>query len=268
MARTFGRNCGTTVRIARFQNCYDKQTEIYTKEGFKFFKDITANDEIATLNSENFIEFHKPIDIQTFDYNGVMYKLSSRSIDQLITPEHYVYASNRYNSKMKYQSIKNLWGRDIRMTRLSNWKGSRQRMFSLPECTMSDGRKMDKYGSAKEINMNDWLSFLGYYLSEGSAFKVKNKDNSTNGYRVVITQAPGKIQNKILKTLRNIGYDPYITNKKEICVTSKQLYNYCKQFGHSREKYIPREFLALDTGHLWFLFNALMDGDGDKNRKR
>ena len=53
--------------------CYDRETEILTEDGWKLFKDITYNDEIATLNSKtNYLEYQKPINIITLNYEGKM----------------------------------------------------------------------------------------------------------------------------------------------------------------------------------------------------
>lgn len=39
--------------------CYDEQTKVLTKEGWKFFKDIKIDDEFTTLHGDNKIQYNK-----------------------------------------------------------------------------------------------------------------------------------------------------------------------------------------------------------------
>jgi nucleoside-diphosphate-sugar epimerase len=268
LALTFGRHGKTEVRIARFQNCYDDKTEILTDQGWKLFKNIQKANKIATRDSKGYMTFESPTEIQTIPYKGKMFLAQNKRIDLAVTPNHNVFASLRRNHLMAYIPIKDVWNKkNFFFSRKALWNGKTKDKFVLPSVCMEDGRSL-KSSSKKIFPMKLWLKFMGYFLSEGSCFKVKNTDGTINGYRVVITQNPGKIADEIILTLKQLGYSPYITNEKEICITSKQLYNYCKQFGKAHDKYIPREFMDLDKSYLVELFKSLNQGDGDKNRGR
>ncbi|MDD5415372.1 MAG: hypothetical protein PHH96_11210, partial [Smithellaceae bacterium] len=71
--------------------CYDNKTEILTDSGWKYFKDVTFEDKVATLN-ESKTEFHNPTDIQDFVYNGEMYNVETEKGSLLVSPEHKIYA--------------------------------------------------------------------------------------------------------------------------------------------------------------------------------
>lgn len=58
--------------------CYDVETEVLTKNGWKYFKDVTYEDEFAILNDNDYLEYSVPSDIIEYHYTGKMYKLSSR----------------------------------------------------------------------------------------------------------------------------------------------------------------------------------------------
>jgi hypothetical protein len=79
-------------KIIDLFGCYDEITEVFTKEGWKLFKDISFQDEIATLNIDsNRVEFHKPTAIQSYDYNGEMIHFGggkNSRYDLLVTPNH------------------------------------------------------------------------------------------------------------------------------------------------------------------------------------
>ena len=77
-------------------HCYDNETEILTQEGWKYFKDITFEDNVATLNPETAeTEFHQPTEIQDYAYNGEMYNIETEKGNLLVSPEHKVYSSQR-----------------------------------------------------------------------------------------------------------------------------------------------------------------------------
>jgi hypothetical protein len=77
-------------KIIDLFGCYDEITEVFTRDGWKFFKDITFQDKIVTLNRDR-IEFHKPIAIQCYDYDGQMIHFGGgkdSKYDLLVTPNN------------------------------------------------------------------------------------------------------------------------------------------------------------------------------------
>lgn len=70
-------------------NCYDKETMVYTKSGWKFFKDVSLEDEFLSLNPEtNTTEFLKPVRIFKH-YNTIdMIHVFNDEIDFLVTLDH------------------------------------------------------------------------------------------------------------------------------------------------------------------------------------
>ena len=71
--------------------CYDNKTEILTENGWKYFKDVTYEDKVATLNQSR-MEFNTPTDIQDFAYTGDMYNVETEKGNLSVSPEHKVYA--------------------------------------------------------------------------------------------------------------------------------------------------------------------------------
>lgn len=68
--------------------CYDEKTEVYTKDGWKFWPEVTNNDVFATLNSNGQLEWHKSINLVKYDYSGKMIEFKNRLIDLFVTPNH------------------------------------------------------------------------------------------------------------------------------------------------------------------------------------
>lgn len=104
------------------------------------------------------------------------------------------------------------------------------------------------------FNTGDWLEFVGWYLSEGSL--------DERGRAVIISQEkhPERVE-RISQLLSRLGLKAsYKGNGFRI--SNAVLARYLKQFGHSHQKYIPREYLAYDRSLLQRLFDGLVLGDG------
>jgi nucleoside-diphosphate-sugar epimerase len=272
MCRHFREDFGLATRLARYHNvygpCFDAETEILTRMGFKGFPELTSEDEVATLNPESgFLEYHKPLAIQNYYYQGPMHRIENQRVDLLITPDHSVYLATRRNniciSPFRFARIKDT-GDDATLyfRRDARWLGEDCDHFRVSEVLGADGRPLlGKNGGEKAVSADIWLRFLGWYLSEGSAFQTDAN------YVVAITQHDPAVRNEIAGVIREMGYYPYI-NGKDVRVFSKQLHDYVKQFGGAHDRFIPREVMELPPEKLSVLVETLMRGDGGKVRGR
>ena len=70
--------------------CHDDKTEVLTNTGWKFFKDITENDKLGSINPENSeIIYVLPNKIIKYKYNGYMvYGKNQHTLDFMVTPNH------------------------------------------------------------------------------------------------------------------------------------------------------------------------------------
>lgn len=70
--------------------CHDEETEVFTDEGWKLFKDLNKNELLVTVNPKTLkIEYQKPTNYFEYDYNGKMYHFNhSQGLDALVTPNH------------------------------------------------------------------------------------------------------------------------------------------------------------------------------------
>jgi SPP1 gp7 family putative phage head morphogenesis protein len=75
--------------------CYDKETEVYTNEEWKYFKDLTGKEKCWSMNPENNEEEFLPIKERiAYRYKGVMLAFIKDlikpeiDIDLLVTPNH------------------------------------------------------------------------------------------------------------------------------------------------------------------------------------
>lgn len=265
--------------VLRFFNCYDKETEVLTEDGFKYFKDITFDDKIATLNPDsNCLEYHNPDAIQKFKYTGDLYHFKNKRIDFKITLDHSLYLSNQLKKGSNFRLVK----LDEILNHKSNysyklkqdclWDGKDLDYEIIPDTPHEDGR-LSKANFEKRIPIILWLRFLGWFLSEGSVFSGTTVDKygrENRYYRVNLTQKDEDNKNDMVEILEEMGYNPYVhLNKRglyNINVSSKQLYLHLKQF--ENEKFIPKYIKELKTIYLQVLTTNLMKGDGHKNDEK
>ncbi|MEA3254826.1 MAG: hypothetical protein U9Q22_03210, partial [Candidatus Altiarchaeota archaeon] len=78
--------------------CYDSETEILTREGWKFFYELNKNEGVLTLNPETKEpEWQLPTDYQVYQHDGEMYEIVlDDGSELLVSPEHRVYAEVGY----------------------------------------------------------------------------------------------------------------------------------------------------------------------------
>jgi len=244
--------------------CYDEQTEVLTDSGWKFLSDVCDTDKICSLNKGTFeIIYDNPTMIYSNDYDGKMYSLiqSRAGINLLVTPNHKL-----FTGKLEY--AKDLFGaKAIQFYKAGKWNGRNKSKITLPEIRCKDNNNGHKYPK-KNVKIEDWLEFLGYYLSEGAIVFNKRKDSKSGSYVITFYQKDENDFKKIFDACKKVTDSKVaITgpDKKTIRFCDKRLYNFLKPLGNKYNKYIPRELFNLKTLKLKILFDALMLGDGRTN---
>lgn len=240
--------------------CYDKQTEVMTKNGWKFFEDLTSDDYIATLNTtNNNLEYHKPIEIIKQPYKGKMVYYNSQSINLLVTPNHKIWSKNSFYGKYSFKDAINTINKKSWMQKTCDYVGEEKEFFILPKVNFNrQNRYGEKYKSDKYIKMDVWLKFLGLYLSEGCC---KNSLNKPNNYLIIITQKKEHNLLEFESVLNELGYKWY-RDDIHYKIHDKQLYTYLSKYGKSHDKYIDDDIKNLSKRQLNILLKYLMMGDG------
>lgn len=89
--------------------CYDKETEIFTKRGWKKFEELKDDDIVATLNPKtNNLEYHKPLEIIKKKYKGEMVFFNSQSINLLVSPNHRMWVREEVDKGYKFEFAKDI----------------------------------------------------------------------------------------------------------------------------------------------------------------
>lgn len=262
-------------------NCYDEQTQTLTNNGFKYWYEVTENDKIATFNPENGnIEYHKPNDdLMKFvsHYTGKMVHFRSKHMDIMVSPQHdmWVCTNGRIMGKMKWKKMKAI---DLYNSNIKNFYFMEQtngyinnnndnETFTIPYV---ESRYTNGNNYILSFNTKAFVEFLGYFISEGSLNPSK-----AGKYCISITQKKKDVLDKILSCVDklNLQYNKG-TDKRdgtvEITIYHKSLWVYLKDnFGlYDKDRHISREIINLSNQSLKILLNALINGDGTRDKRK
>ena len=73
--------------------CYDPETEVLTKHGWKKIYTLSYNDKVATMQNSMLV-YDNPKEIMSYDYEGEMHHYKSNNVDLLVTPNHRMYTED------------------------------------------------------------------------------------------------------------------------------------------------------------------------------
>ncbi len=260
------------LKGTRAGTCYDDKTEVLTKSGFKYWKDVTMEDEFATLNPDNHeLEYQFPTKIIDEEYEGQMYRAVNKHLDICVTPNHWMYTKGgQANAPTKYKSIqaKDIFGRQRTYIRGAKWNGKNPKYFILPSIQRNGGKNREKeIVPEKKIPIKDYLEFMGFFLSEGNVSKYTDEKNCSS-YQIKVAQnETSKYFSKIEDCLERMPYSFKYYCNHQFSAQNQQLYLYLKQFGKCYEKFIPDFIKGLSPKLLRIFIKAYNMGDGDdKNR--
>lgn len=96
--------------------CYCKETELLTNNGWMSFKDLTHDTLVAQFNKDETIEFIKPSRIVEYDRDDYMIHFTNKkgTIDIKVTPDHRMMHKNHYKGKLPGEIQESL-AKDIKL---------------------------------------------------------------------------------------------------------------------------------------------------------
>ena len=251
--------------------CYDKQTEILTKSGWKFFSELTDEDIVATLNTDtNKLEYHKPNEIIKKKYKGDMISFESQSVSLLVTPNHRMWTKHRHDDNYKFEKAIDIVDKHSWFQKACDYDGVEQEYFILPRVDFEKPNKYgEKYKPEKLIPMDTWLKFLGLFLSDGNCKNNGKRHNKRQGnrkdYCIILTQKKKHNLPLFEEVLNELGYS-YYRDGNDYKINDKQLWTYLIKYGKAHEKYIDENIKRLSKRQLKILLKYLMIGDGTNIR--
>lgn len=269
------------VQVKEKYGCYDPETEVLTKAGWKHFADVTMDDEFASLDSDGeTLIYQRPTDIIAEHYTGKMYHLENRGVNFFVTENHNMYVAQgsyynhaKNNEKRLYPfelaRPDKYFGKDKRFKKGAAWVGENLygSFFSVPgyEHTnyMAINNCMRTYKhDGFEVDMIAWLKFLGFYVAEGYT-----RNRCLNRTDIRIAYNPADEESLVRDLIQGIGFCPKNGGRgiKRIhsAVLGKWLVENC---GHlAPNKKVPQFIKDLPPDLIKVFLEYLYIGDGHKN---
>lgn len=250
--------------------CYDKDTEVLTENGWKKYEDVSKNydEKIATYNiNSDCLEYQMPQKYQQYDFNGELYNFISRNTDTMVTPNHDMLAQ-KYNQEIKQseQWIKikaeNIKTYKYHFKSFINWNGE------IPEKLPY---KESQY--LKHLTLDEYLKFVGFYLSEGGLKIYKEVINGVHVSQSENSPCFKEIKEIFYKVANSKHVTEHIDGRRKFDNYQFTINNsdFGREIGpiygkNSIEKKIPKWILNLPIEKLIIFLKALMDGDGNARK--
>ena len=244
--------------------CYDDKTEVLTTDGWKLFKDTAVDSIFATYNNENGqLQYQQAEEYHEYDYNsnifGRMYNFKARSVDINVTPNHRMLIERDGETiEVLSQNVKH----DDNLLSQVDWIG--RIPVELPY----------KSSPLSHLSLDEYLEFVGYYLSEGGSKEERHKGLSDDKHIQACSISQSRFSSGYNLIRASVGkaypsFSIYEDKRGNGCdlltINSVDIARYLSdEFGsHSWNKKVPRWICNLPKDKLRILYNAMMAGDGD-----
>ena len=242
LARMWSITTGLNYRVVT--SCFDKETEVLTENGWVLIEEVPSSWKLATLNliSGN-LEYQFPLKKIVEPYKGKMLHFKNKSLDILVTPNHRIIYKTR-GGVLELREAASLLHKRLRLKDTVLWVGPNPEYLDLP------------FG---KVETKSFLRFLGYWLAEGHI----SYSPKWRSYEIYFRNNNSAYLQEYEEIVKELGFNPIRNAKNSIKISNKNLYLYLKQFGHSQDKFIPKEILSLGKESLEVLFDSWIKGDGE-----
>lgn len=251
--------------------CYVPDTEILTKEGWKYIKDVTEKDVCLSINIESLnIEWSKITSTLKKEVDEPLLYFKSNNIDLKVTKDHRMFAYNKFKSNP--YSLKDVTAEELPYSRCCipkrgySWTGYSDTFFKLPSCELEYLNRIE-IKPELYINMKDWVKFFGLWLADGCCRRTLNSQGNPR-FCVSIKQHKNGF-NMVKSILDSLPFTYKIYENKgrnsyNFDINSKQLWLYLEKYGVSATKYVPDYIKEGTTEVLKSFMEGYTNGDSKK----
>jgi nucleoside-diphosphate-sugar epimerase/intein/homing endonuclease len=247
--------------------CYDDQTEILTRDGWKLFQNLTSDDTVLARDTDSReARYETPTDIQEYEFDGELYLQQNELVDFCITPNHRVFVQemdaaastqDRYDG-LGERTVADIDGQHVIYDTGFSWSGKATETFSLPSVDGVD---------SVDIPIEDWLRFFGWYMIEG---EVTRRTAGPNEYTVGLSQDKNSpwitdIEEALTGVADQLGIGVNRSDNNGVFryeLPNTQLATYLKTFAGSVDTPIPVQIKQLQTDVLEELLSTLIKANG------
>jgi hypothetical protein len=238
----------TVVPGTMHPNCYSDDTEVMTDHGWKFFKDLSDDDKIMSLNPETReIDFLPFTNRTAYRYNGKMIQFIGRNYNLSVTPDH----------TMLFVSQKGYYREAAARDLLD------KRYYRLPRAVgrweKADLHDMVTFGDLM-ISKKQYFRLWAWYLAEGSG---RTRDKNSHEAKIA-QKVPGNIIRDLpeLKTVLHEYSD-------SVCLYGQYAGPFKEMFGvYADKKYIPQFIKDSSAENIRGFLDAFSLADGTKRTRK
>ncbi|MDG7010771.1 MAG: hypothetical protein JRN57_01500 [Nitrososphaerota archaeon] len=223
--------------------CYDEQTEVLTRAGWKRFGALGYHDEICTLNpTTDEVEYQRPEALVAFTHHKKLLSIQTKALDIVVTPDHNMYVQSRGDARKRRNKFSFIKARDLGaqsvVKRTGIWAGKEAERFTLPSVEM--GQVIGRTGlvartesGETEVPMDAWVAFMGIWLSGGGWAQ------EGQGCRAAVARDVGGPTDKAKELLQALPFEFHEDGHRFVS-DDQRLCTYLRESGEAREKHVPR----------------------------
>lgn len=237
---------GVPLRLGwDFGRCYSEDTEVMTEGGWKFFRDLTAVDKVATRNpATDEVEFHVPAFGIDQEYEGDMLEWDSPEVNMLVTPEHLVACRDDHRlGELVWKSAE--W---LAEHNNGHWRVDVRSKWTAPEWVdpMHFGMRAE-----------DLASLVGLYMAEGHVEKIGNS------HRIAISQREPKPEMQAWLDASGLAWKWSMSGSRGMWrLTDNVLGRWLHSFGLQDARRVPRLIAEMPAHCIERFIDAYTAGDG------
>lgn len=237
--------------------CFSRSVEILTNKGWKLVSALQNSDKVLSQDKDGTSKFFPLNKIYKYDFDEELISFKHGSGELTVTPEHRVIhkwgTSKNFKYKMSLATADNVYQ--------SLQKKSSHVQVGIP-CTIKwTGKESSEYRLSNEVvfGMDDWLEFLGWFISEGSLDKGSKRKNWS---RIQISQAKKNFRNEIISCIERLGFTPQF-NQNDIRISNTVLAMHLNKIvGRGCDKKrIPNFIQFLSPRQIRIFLEAYQKGD-------
>ena len=235
-------------------NCYDKETKLYTRNGWKTIPDVTLNDEVLTLNPETREPvFQHPIATIKKKASELVH-IYNNWFETCVTKDHDCFI---FQPKGKDRKLVPEFRKPSELNSVSWFLRTCNNNNVSPETVNINGL---------ELTIDDFIFLSAWFLSEGSVLH-DNTTSKKHGHPVKISQK--KHYNFLADKLEQFSekYDIRLFKREDYFeLHDKRLRDYFLEFGYSHEKYVPKILFECSREDINKFLHYYTMGDGTERK--
>lgn len=245
------------VDCARF-GCVDDKTEVLTKDGWKFFEQVSNGDDVLVLDGE-ISRWGKCHEVVKVRYQGKMNLYDGEKVNFCLTPEHGIIARGPRQKQFRTDRLENL-PKEFMIPRMNTWYAESPREISF------NFERIMPYGGVHRrtwtFDFLDWAEFVGWFVSEGNVYLDKR-----GRYRIMIAQYPGWKKEKLRSLLKSMKVYFAEKNTNQFEIPNREIGKHLlKVCGHGASNKMLPDYILNGSTEVMERF-LLGYGLGDGTRK-